>query len=250
MTASVLPPDFRVWAAVDLLAGRAVRLRQGDPARRTDYGPALEVALRWAGAGLRRFHVVDLGAALGGEPVLADFVGALRSARPDAEIQAAGGIRSLEGALAVAEAGADRVVLGSLPFESPREARVLLEVLGPERCVAALDGREGRLRLRGWTVDGGLLLSEALERAVEMGFRHLLATDIARDGEETGPHLDLYRSLSRPGVLLTASGGVRHVADLLALAAIPGVAGAVAGRALYEGRLEPAALAGGRPWSA
>ncbi|MGC8763238.1 MAG: HisA/HisF-related TIM barrel protein [Acidobacteriota bacterium] len=237
-----LPPSFHLWAAVDVLEGRAVRLRQGDPSRRTDYGPALEAAARWAGAGLRRLHVVDLGAALGGRSALAGFVRAFRALCPEVKIQAAGGIRSLEAALAVTEAGADRVVLGSLPFERPREARAILQRLGPGRCVAALDVREGRLRLRGWTADGGLALSEALDRVLELGFRQFLVTDIARDGEETGPNLDLYRRLSRPGVSIIASGGVRDGRDLWALAALPGVAGAVAGRALYEGRLAPASL--------
>ncbi len=239
---------FEVWAAVDLLEGRAVRLRQGDPGRRTDYGPALEAALRWLDAGLRRMHVVDLGAALGGPPCLGAFVEELLSRRPEALVQAAGGLRSTEEARRVAEAGAARVVLGSALFERPREAEAILGALGPGRAVAALDGREGRLRVHGWTADGGLTLPEAVDRAAAMGFETVLVTDVARDGEGTGPHLGLYRALARPGLRILGSGGIRGKEDLEALAALPGVGGAVVGRALYEGKVRPGDLLEAERW--
>lgn len=239
---------FEVWAAVDLLEGRAVRLRQGDPRRRTDYGPALEAALGWLDAGLRRMHVVDLGAALGGPSCLRAFVEDLLSRRPGAVVQAAGGLRSRKEILRVMEAGAARVVLGSVLLERPREAEEILRDLGPDRTVAALDGREGRLRVRGWTADGGLSLPEAVDNAAAMGFETVLVTDVARDGEGTGPHLGLYRSLARPGLRLLGSGGIRGMEDLKALAALPGVGGAVVGRALYEGKVRPGDLLEAERW--
>lgn len=240
---------FEVFAAVDLLEGRAVRLRQGDPGRRTDYGPALDAALRWIDAGLQKLHVVDLGAALGGAPSLLPFLRTLLSMRPNAFVQASGGLRSLEEVWDVVEAGAARVILGSLPIDRPKEAERILKRLGPERTLAALDGREGRLLVHGWTADGGLFLEEAVDRAAAMGFETLLVTDVARDGEAAGPHLDLYRSLARPRLRLLASGGVRKKEDLSALAALPGVRGAVVGRALYEGGVTVEDLMGVEPWS-
>lgn len=225
------------WVAVDVLGGRAVRLREGRREDLTDYGPALDALARWADAGARYLHVVDLGAAFGGAPGLAAILRQARQRWPSLVIQAGGGVRGAGDAERLAEAGADRVILGSLVFSDPEEAGRCVKALGSGRCVAALDVREGRVLVRGWTLEAGASLEDACERAASLGFTEALVTDIARDGLLAGPALDLYGSWSRAGLGLIASGGIASVEDLNALARMPRVTGAVVGKALYESRL-------------
>ena len=233
------------WAAVDVLEGRAVRLRQGRREAATDYGGAAEALERWADAGLKALHVVDLGAAFGGAPSLLPL---LRRAalRPDLWLQVGGGIASKDDALRFVEAGARRVVVGSLLFRDRSEARRLARSLGPRRCVAALDVRGGRVKVSGWRADAGASLREAMAMVAEMGYGEALVTDIERDGVMAGPNLELYGELPEDAACM-ASGGVRSATDLRALASLPGVVGAVLGRALYEGTVRPSELAEYQP---
>ncbi len=225
------------WVAVDVLEGRAVRLREGRREDLTDYGPALDALARWADAGVRHLHVVDLGAAFGGAPGLAAILRQARQCWPSLVIQAGGGVRGAGDAERLAQAGADRVIFGSLVFSDPEEAGRCVEALGPGRCVAALDVREGRVFVRGWTLEAGASLEDACVRAASLGFAEALVTDIARDGLLSGPALDLYGKLGGAGLGLIASGGIASVEELNALARMPRVSGAVVGKALYEGRL-------------
>jgi len=234
------------WAAVDVLEGRAVRLRQGRRETATDYGEALEAVARWAEAGLRALHLVDLGAAFGGAPSLAPLLRSASGRWPKLALQAGGGIGSAGDALRLAEAGASRVVAGSLLFRDRAEARRLASALGPGRSVAALDVRAGRVKVSGWRADAGAGLHEAMAMAVEMGYGEVLVTDIERDGVMAGPNLELYGELPE-GAACIASGGVRDAQDLQHLAALPGVAGAIVGRALYEGTVRPSELAEYQP---
>ena len=225
------------WVAVDVLEGRAVRLREGRREERTDYGTPLEALGLWANAGVRHIHLVDLGAAFGGEPGLAATVKQVRTRWPSLVIQVAGGIRSAGVAECLAEAGADRVVLGSLLFSDPEEAGRCVRVLAPGRCVAALDVRDRHVRVKGWTMDAGASLEDACERATSLGFSEALVTDISRDGLLAGPALDLYEDMAESGLGIIASGGISCLEDLAALTRMPHVSGAVVGKALYEGRL-------------
>jgi phosphoribosylformimino-5-aminoimidazole carboxamide ribotide isomerase len=230
--------SFVAWAAVDVLSGRAVRLARGEEGERTDYGPAERALARWAEAGLKHLHVVDLGGAFGREPSGGALVGRAARAYPEVVIQAAGGVRSAAAALALADAGASRVVVGTLLFSRPAEAAAVSDRLGP-RAVAALDSRAGRVRVEGWTRDAGEDLAQSVRRANDMGFSEVLVTDIERDGMGVGPNLELYASLRRAGIRLLASGGLRRASDLNALARMGHLAGAVIGRALYEGTFLP-----------
>lgn len=225
------------WVAVDVLEGRAVRLREGRRQDLTDYGPAIEALARWAEAGVRHLHVVDLGAAFGGTPGIVDILRQARKRWPSLVLQAAGGVRSVADAERLAEAGGDRMILGSLVFSDPEEAGRCVKVLGSGRCVAALDVRQGCVRSKGWTEEAGANLEEACARAASLGFTEALVTDIARDGLLSGPALDLYGSMGGTGLGLIASGGITSVDDLAALSRLPQVTGAVVGKALYEGRL-------------
>jgi phosphoribosylformimino-5-aminoimidazole carboxamide ribotide isomerase len=230
--------------AIDLRDGRCVRLLKGDFARETRYRvDPVELAVEYAGLGARWLHVVDLDGAKRGEPVNLPLIERMRDAARVA-IQLGGGIRtraSLDRALAVAE----RVVVGSLAVGEPDLVAAWLAELGPERLTLALDVRltdDGTplVATHGWTQASTLTLAAAIERFAAAGVKHVLCTDIERDGALTGPNVALYRDcVARwPGIAFQASGGVRDADDLAALAAA-GVAGTVSGKALLEGKMKP-----------
>jgi len=229
--------------AIDLLHGRCVRLLRGDFAAETRYELAPhELLQRYRALGAAWLHVVDLDGARDGQLANRAIITALAS-QPAVRVQAGGGVRSAGAADDLLRHGVARVVVGSAAVERPGEVAGWLAQFGPERLCLAFDVRcdaEGtpRVRTRGWTQDGAVTLWQALEPFVERGLRHVLCTDIERDGALTGPALPLYReALSRfPGLAWQASGGVRDAADLAALARI-GVAAAVSGKALLEERM-------------
>jgi len=224
-----------VFPALDLLAGRVVRLVQGDFQRVTEYGTdPVEVARRWARAGARWIHVVDLEGARRGAPVQLSVVSAVAGA--GLRVQFGGGLRTEQALQEALEAGADRVVVGTRAVLDPAWlARACAR--WPDRVVVALDVREGCVVVRGWVEATPLSVGEAARRAVENGARRLLVTDVAADGTLAGPNLSLYRSLVGLPVPVLASGGVRHAGDVRALRDV-GVEGVVVGRALYEGSLD------------
>lgn len=218
--------------AVDVADGRAVRLVQGEAGSETSYGDPLAAALTWQRDGAQWVHLVDLDAAFGrgsNRDLLAEVVGAL-----DIAVEISGGIRdddSLDDALA---SGAARVNLGTAALEDPDWVRSAIARVG-DRIAVGLDVRGTTLAARGWTSDGGELF-EVLARLDADGCARYVVTDVRRDGTLTGPNLDLLRRVTdatdRPVV---ASGGVSSLADLRAIAGVPGVEGAIVGKALYAG---------------
>ncbi len=222
---------MQVIPAVDVLAGRVVRLREGDYEQVTDYGDdPVAVARRWMTEGATLVHVVDLEAARGGSPDRSLWQ---HLANAGIRFQIGGGLRSPELARAALAAGADRVVLGTAAVWEPD---VIARIGDPARVVAAVDVRGGRARGIGWT-DEGRDLDEVLRQLRAVGVRRLLVTGIDRDGTMGGPDLELLtrvRDLA-PDLALIASGGVGSLDDLRAVAAL-GCEAVVVGKALYEGR--------------
>jgi phosphoribosylformimino-5-aminoimidazole carboxamide ribotide isomerase len=221
-------------------AGRAVRLAQGDFDRETVYDDdPVAVARAFASAGAEWIHVVDLDAARSGEPSNLAVIEAIASAVP-ARVQAGGGVRSAEAAGALLLAGAARVVVGTAAVEQPALVDELC-ALHPGRVAVGLDARGREVAVRGWTEPGGADLLRLAERFEASGASALIVTEIARDGMMSGPALDQLRSvLAATGVAVIASGGVGTLADLAALRSLQTgdrtLAGAIVGRALYEGR--------------
>ncbi len=233
---------MEVIPAIDLLDRRCVRLYQGDFEQVTVYDTdPLELARSYRAAGLRRLHVVDLDGAKTGSPRNMDLIGAM--AGHGVAVQAGGGIRSLDRALALRSAGADRVVVGSVAAEQPAVALEWLEALGSEHLVLAFDvrvpaGGDPQVLTRGWASDSGATLWGLLDTFCRRGARHFLCTDIAQDGTLAGPNLALYQECARrfPGAAVIASGGVGSLPDLQRLATT-GAAAVVTGKALLDGRL-------------
>jgi len=229
--------------AIDLRGGQCVRLLQGRFDAETVYAsdPA-EVLDRYLALGARQIHVVDLDGARDGSQGNRDAIRRIAELAGQAAIQVGGGVRTREVAEELLALGAARVVVGSVAVTQPDEVASWLGAFGPERVVLALDARldEGgtpRLATHGWERQTGTSLWDAVERYLPAGLRHVLCTDVARDGALSGPNVALYEQCARrfPGVAWQASGGVASIADLQALAAT-GVAAAISGRALLEGR--------------
>jgi phosphoribosylformimino-5-aminoimidazole carboxamide ribotide isomerase len=225
--AAWLSGPIEVIPAVDVLGDEVVRLRQGDygdvVARAAD--PA-ESARRWRDGGARRVHLVDLEGARSGR-TRPELVRLVAEACAPAVLQASGGIRSLEDAQALLDAGADRVVVGTAAWPDPAS---WAEALGPA-LVVAVDVRAGRVRTAGWTHDEGITAAEALARAAACGVERCLVTAIERDGTLSGPDLELVRAAAAAGPAVLAAGGIRSPEDVAALAAA-GAEAAVVGRAL------------------
>lgn len=234
---------FTAYPAIDVRDGRVVRLVQGDYDRETRYAAdPFALAMRYADAGARWLHLVDLDAARAGGYTLAPL---LRRIAEDGRlrVQTGGGVRDEAAIAAILDAGASRVVVGSLAVREPERVVEWLRSFGAERITVALDTRRDddgvwRLPVHGWTERAERDLEACLDLYAEAGARHLLCTDIARDGMLQGPNLDLYRTVVArvPALALQASGGVRDAADVAA-ARNAGCAGAVLGKALLEGRL-------------
>ncbi len=231
--------------AIDLRRGRCVRLLKGDFGAETryDFEPR-ELLGRYLALGASWVHVVDLDGAKDGAPANRAIILSLAS-HPAVRLQVGGGIRSAETIEDLLGHGVGRVVIGSAAVERPEEVAGWIARFGSEQICLAFDvrldaGGVPRVRTRGWTEDGALSLWQAVEPFHPSGLRHVLCTDIDRDGALAGPNLDLYVEALRrfPDLAWQASGGVRDASDLHALARI-GVAAAVSGKALLEERIAP-----------
>ncbi len=234
---------MEIIPAIDLSAGRIVRLSQGDFERATEYGDDPEsVARGWAESGARLVHIVDLDGARAGWPVQSDVVARVVAAlvQTGAEAQVAGGLRTDAGVQAALDTGATRVVLGTALLREPALAARLIVAHGQPRIVAALDVREGAAVGEAWR-DGAARrpVAEALDALRAAGVRSFAVTAIMNDGLLNGPDMGLLARVraAAPDIELIASGGVSSLDDLRALRDL-GAEAVIVGRALYEGRFD------------
>jgi phosphoribosylformimino-5-aminoimidazole carboxamide ribotide isomerase len=226
---------FQVLPAVDLLGEEAVRLEQGDFGRVAARAEPEELVRRFAAAGARLIHVVDLDGARG-DGIRADVIARLVEAAGPAKVQASGGIRSPADAERLLAAGAVRVVVGTAALAESEAIEQFVAQFG-DRLVVAIDVRGGRVAVRGWLEDTGLDAAELARRCGAAGVSRILCTAIERDGMLGGPDLDLLREVREAsGLPVLAAGGITSEADLAAVAAT-GCEGAVVGRALLDGSL-------------
>ncbi len=233
--------SFTVYPAIDVRNGAVVRLKQGDYAQQTRYAAApLELAQRYAGDGAQWLHLVDLDAAREGGYTLAPLLSGIAKTT-SLKVQTGGGIRGEDDVLRMLDAGASRVVVGSLAVREPARVAGWIRTHGTERIAVALDTRfidgDWRLPSHGWTAISDRTLDELARFFADAGLVHLLCTDIGRDGMLAGPNLSLYERLRTiaPGLAIQASGGIADIADVAAARA-SGCAGAVLGKALLEAR--------------
>ena len=228
-----------VYPAIDLRGGVCVRLMHGrfDAVTHYDDAPAARLAA-FATAGAAWAHIVDLDGAEAGRAVQHGLIGELAAAI-DIRIQSGGGVRSADDVQRLLDAGVSRVVVGSLAVSDPDTVSAWLDDFGPDRITLAIDVKADGDRwvpaLKGWTEAASIDLWTALDRYPPGAAKHLLVTDVGRDGALTGPNLDLLAEIRsrRPDLVLQASGGVSSLDDIAAIKAL-GCHGAIVGRALYE----------------
>jgi phosphoribosylformimino-5-aminoimidazole carboxamide ribotide isomerase len=227
-----------LFAAIDIRAGRAVRLLRGDFERETAYDadPA-DAARRWSEQGARHIHVVDLDGARAGRPANLAAVRAVAAAAR-CPTQLGGGLRDADSVAAAFDTGVDRVVIGTAALRDPDFLDAMLAEHG-DRIAVAVDARDGIVAVDGWTQSGAVDAAEAIGGLSERGVRRFLFTAIERDGTMEGPgSSELRRVSAATEAAIVYSGGVGSLDDLRALArqAPPNVEGVIVGRALYEGR--------------
>jgi phosphoribosylformimino-5-aminoimidazole carboxamide ribotide isomerase len=234
--------SFTIFPAIDLRAGRVVRLKEGDPARMTSYSddPA-EMARRWLYEGASWLHVVNLDGAFG-ESDHANS-SALESILIvakifDAHVQFGGGLRSLAAIERVLGMGVSRVVLGTIAVEQLDLIADALTRFGAERIAVGIDARDGRVRVRGWQSDGGISAPDLALQMRTVGLRTVIFTDVRRDGLGSGLNIAATRELAEVSNLdVIASGGVHTLEDVMA-ARVANLAGVIIGRAIYEGTVD------------
>jgi phosphoribosylformimino-5-aminoimidazole carboxamide ribotide isomerase len=229
---------LELWAAIDLLSGAVVTLKQGKEEMKTTWEEGgVEVAARWEREGADGLHIIDLDAAFGRGSNGGTISRILERAKIPVEV--GGGVRSRAAAESWLDAGASRVILGTLAYKEPETLSELLKKRGQERIVVASDYTDGRVVTSGWTQTQGIGVLEAARRFEAAGVVNLLATAVGRDGMATGPDLETLRVLCAfsKKLKLIASGGIRSLQDLVQIEG-RGATGAVVGRALYDGTIE------------
>jgi phosphoribosylformimino-5-aminoimidazole carboxamide ribotide isomerase len=232
---------FSLYPAIDLKGAQVVRLKRGEMDQATIYAddPAAQ-ARSFIEAGFAWVHMVDLDGAFAGKPANAAAVRAIIAAVPSAKLQLGGGIRSMETAEAWLEAGVSRIILGSAAVKDPDFARGACRAF-PGRVALGIDARDGMVATEGWAETSDVSATDLARRFEDSGAAAVIYTDIARDGMLTGVNVAATAALARAVRLpVIASGGVAGVEDITALRAEgAGIEGAILGRALYDGRIEP-----------
>lgn len=235
---------MKVIPAIDLRAGKCVRLLQGDFARQTNYSKdPVALAGSYKTTGFSDLHIVDLDGAQSGQQQNQRIIHEIIESS-DLAVQIGGGIRTQAQLESWLDAGVARVVIGSLAIIRPRLVSEWLNNYGPDKIVLALDvtlDETGTPQpaTHGWTRSGNMNLWQCIDTYLNAGLQHVLCTDISRDGAMSGPNVELYAQLlgNYPHIQLQASGGVRDIDDLKALNTI-GLPAAISGRALLDGKIK------------
>jgi phosphoribosylformimino-5-aminoimidazole carboxamide ribotide isomerase len=223
--------------AIDIRNGRVVRLKQGRPQDETVYDQdPVEVARRWEAVGAERIHLVDLDAAIE-ETAQPEAIGAVIAA-VHIPVEVGGGLRTVEDARRYRDVGAERVIFGTAAVALPE---VVMEAVmqWPEAVAVAIDARDGKVAVTGWSEVTTLDVLELAELVESWGVVRIQYTDVRRDGTLVGPNLEAIEQLGRAtGLRITAAGGISTLDDLIRLGALSslGVDEAIVGKALYEGR--------------
>ena len=226
-------PEFEVIPAVDMQDGQVVQLVAGERGTEKTYGDPADAAQRWIAAGARTLHLVDLDGAFEGERRNATAVERIVDT-VDVDVQLGGGIRTVEDAVGLLEAGVDRVILGTAAVETPEIVERISD-RHPGSVMVSLDARDGEVVVSGWTEGTGLDPAEAASRYEELGAGAILFTNVDVEGQLAGVRTDaVERVVEAVEIPVVASGGVATVADVVSLKEA-GAAAVVVGTALYEG---------------
>ena len=228
-----------LYPAIDLKEGQAVRLLRGEMGSAQVFNPDPAAQARaFVAAGCRWLHLVDLDGAFAGAPVNGAAVEAILAACPGVPVQLGGGIRDMGAVEGWLARGVARVILGTVAVENPALVRAAARAF-PGQVAVGIDAREGRVATRGWAEVTDVEATELARRVEDAGVAAIIHTDIARDGAMGGPNVVATAALARAvAVPVIASGGVASLADLIALRDTGVIAGAISGRALYDGAID------------
>jgi phosphoribosylformimino-5-aminoimidazole carboxamide ribotide isomerase len=230
---------MEIIPAIDIIDGKCVRLSQGDFSRRKEYSDSpLEAAIKFAAAGLKRLHIVDLDGAKSGRPRNLGILEAI-AAKTSLVIDFGGGVKSDSDVMRVFDSGAEMVSIGSVAIKEPDTFFEWLSHYGRENFLLGVDARDGKISIDGWQTDTDL---DALPFLIEyntLGVEQAFVTDIRKDGELGGAAFGLYQEirLGIPELKLIASGGVSSTKDIEELERV-GCSGVIIGKAIYEGRIK------------
>lgn len=229
---------MQLYPAIDLKNGQCVRLKQGEFKDITVYSDKPEeIAAKWQSKGATFLHLVDLDGALAGHSVNKEVVRKIATT-VSIPIQMGGGIRKEEDIEFVLSLGVSRVIIGTKAAENPEFIRNMVNKFGQERIVAGIDAKNGMVAVEGWEKISDITASDLANRMKEYGIRHVVYTDIARDGMLSGPNVDYTKKLTdETGLDIIASGGMSSMEDLKELYNA-GIHGAIIGKALYENRID------------
>lgn len=229
--------------AIDLKDGQCVRLRQGEMADSTVFSDdPVAVARHWANLGARKLHLVDLNGAFAGKPVNGEVVTAIARALPQLPIQIGGGIRTEATIEHYLDAGVAQVIIGTQAVKDPAWTRAMCKRF-PGAVIVGLDARAGRVATDGWAAATEVLATELAAQFADAGVAAIVYTDIDRDGMLQGVNVEATAALAAASPIpVIASGGITNLDDIRALSARAGegagIAGAITGRAIYEGTLD------------
>lgn len=229
---------IEIIPAIDIIGGKCVRLSQGDYARKTTYSSTpVEMARLYAGAGIRRLHLVDLDGAKAGKPCNLETLRRI-AAENLLKIEWGGGIKSREALDELFLAGADYAIIGSLAVKRPELMEQWLKEFGGERIILGADLRDGKVSVSGWLEDSPLSIHDLIRRFLPFGLKEVICTDISRDGMLQGPSTSLYLDLMKkyPEITFTVSGGISSIEDIRELDRL-GLPRVIVGKAIYESRI-------------
>ena len=227
--------------AIDIKNGKCVRLRQGNMSDETVYNnDPVEMATKWVEIGAKRLHIIDLDGAVSGRPVNADIIHDIAEEHPDIEIQAGGGIRDEDTIQTYLDVGVNYVIIGTRAVTTPHfVSDICLEF--PSHVIVGLDAKNGKLATNGWSKLSHHDVVDIARRFEQDGVSAIIFTDIGRDGMMNNVNIDSSVQLARSVTIpVIASGGIKDLDDIKALCsvAVEGIAGAITGRAIYEGSLD------------
>lgn len=226
---------MKIYPAIDLISGKAVRLERGDYAKKTEYSsePA-EVAKKFAASGAEYIHVVDLDGAKAQEPVSLKAISQISKA-VSVPVQTGGGIRRLASAEALLEY-ADRAIIGTVAITEPQILKEMLDKFGPEKIIVSVDYKDGKPAINGWLEEVELTTKVLQTRLTGLGVKVVIVTDTALDGLMGGPNIPLMKQWKQAGFEVICAGGVSSKQDIKELKNA-GIDGAIIGKALYEGKI-------------
>ena len=229
---------FDFIPAIDLIGGKCVRLTQGDYAQKTVYhDDPVTVAKQFESAGVKRLHLVDLDGAKAGKVINQSVLEKIAAAT-ELEIDFGGGVKTETDVQAVLNAGASLVTVGSIADKDPELVKSWLNIYGAARFFLGADARDEKIAVHGWLEQTDIFVFDFVRDYAAAGLKNVFCTDISKDGMMQGPSGELYKMLLKrcPGILLTASGGIRNMQDVAGLIQI-GCSGAIVGKAIYEGQI-------------